>query len=366
MITTQFTRLQSISIPLNQADHTLALQFAQSQPTKEKQKQIYVNTLSVLVVKHYLDILGIQSDFASSNIAQPFQRLTADIADLKVVDPRLGQKGQIECRHLMQDEANIYIPMEAWEDRIAYVFVQFDLSYREGLILGFLPTVSHERIPITQLQSLTQFLEFLYEPQIQWVNFRDWLNHQFAESWTSLEEIVKSSDFKPQLTFRFASAGIHWRAGLQKRIKNLDASINLDSPINDICNIIKTTENEQTLWEAVEILRLIEPEHSATGVRRTHDLQSYLDSPVALTVNIVEKSQQKIAVLLRVDPLGIENTLPPQLTLSLFEGTDQLLKEVITGSLDIRIQLKFIADIGEKFVVKLSLEDKIFTEYFAV
>ena len=63
----------------------------------------------------------------------------------------------------MKDDDNVYVPIDVWEDRIAYIFVQFDNAYKEGVILGFLPTVNQEKISIDQLQSLEQFLDFLWK-----------------------------------------------------------------------------------------------------------------------------------------------------------------------------------------------------------
>lgn len=365
MTTSQMTKLQPITIPLTQEDHAIALKLAQPQPSKDKQKQVYLNVLSVLVVKHYLDILGIKLDFEGSNIYQSFEHLTGDVAALKITDTRLGKQGYLECRHLLKDEANIYIPVEALEERIAYTFVQFDTSYRTGLILGFLPTVSQERVTINQIKPLSELIEFLYEPAVNWLYLRDWLDHKFTNYWLSLEEVIKYPNVSPKLAFRSVP---NLRHGINHLLKNLDAKINLNTPINDLSQLIQTTDNEETRWQAVDILRQIEPDHTATGVRRIYPLQEYLDSPVALMIAIVEKANQQMAVLLRVYPIGEKDTLPPQLTLSLFAGTDELLREIVTRSdlLDNYIQLKFITDLGDKFSVMVSLKNKLAKQYFIV
>ncbi|MEL4894384.1 DUF1822 family protein [Crocosphaera sp. Alani8] len=365
---TDFTNnsLQSVTIPLTQSDHNIALKFAKPQTSKSKQQQVYVNVLSVLVVKHYLEILGIKSDFNKSYVSQDFYHLTGDIADLKLTDSHLGKQGHLECRPLMKEDNNIHIPVDVSQDRIGYIFVQFDDYYREGLILGFLPTIAQEIIPIHQLQSLPQFLEFLY---IKSVKLRDWFEHQFSDSWLSLEETIKLAQLQPQITFQlfpvFRSLPIN---GLQKQLKKLDNNINLDQPINGLVKIIKTTDNEKMFWDAVALLRLLEPSHPDIGIIRIKQLTNYLESPLILMIHVVEKQSQTIAIALQVNSLTADNKLRPHLTLSLFEGSDQLLKEIVTHSqpLDMNIKLKFNAVLGEEFTVKLTLGDKVFSEHFMV
>ena len=75
-----------------------------------------------------------------------------------------------------------------------------------------------------------------------------------------------------------------------------------------------------------------------------------------------------MAIALQISSLSLDNKLPPNLTLSLFEGTDKLLEEIVTHSdpLEMNIKLKLSAVLGEQFTVKLTLEDKVFSEHFIV
>ena len=229
-----------------------------------------------------------------------------------------------------------------------------------------MPTIEQEIIPINRLKSLTNFLDFLY---IKSVNLREWLNHQFSDSWLSLEEMRKSSQIEPQMTFQlfpaFRSLPIN---GLQQQLRKLSDNINLEKPINDMVDIIKTTENEKKFWEAVELLRILEPSHPAMGLSRIKELETYLASPLILMIHIVEKTEETMALALQISSLSLDNKLPPNLTLSLFEGTDKLLEEIVTHSdpLEMNIKLKLSAVLGEQFTVKLTLEDKVFSEHFIV
>ncbi len=363
MNTLQALNLPLITISLTQKDHEIARKIATPQLTKEKQKQVYLNVLSVLTVKHYLDILGIQSDFASSETSTSLNHLAEDIANLKVTDPKLGKQGLLECRYCQEDEINFHIPFEALEDRIAYVFIQFDVFYQQGNILGFLPVVNQKKVSKNQLKSLTELIEFLYEPAINWIYLRDWLNHQFSQASLSLEEVMKTPKVSPKFAFRVAP-----NIGLTKLVDKLGVKINLTSPINDLVKIIQTTHDEEIRWEAIEALRQIDPNHPAIGVRRIYQLQDHLEIPVALMVSLVAINHEQVAILLKVYPIGIENSLPPQLSLSFFEGTDILLEQIVSNSepLDMTIQLKFLANFGEKFTITLSFNQASYTKHFIV
>ena len=168
-----------------------------------------------------------------------------------------------------------------------------------------MPTIEQEIIPINRLKSLTNFLDFLY---IKSVNLREWLNHQFSDSWLSLEEMRKSSQIEPQMTFQlfpaFRSLPIN---GLQQQLRKLSDNINLEKPINDMVDIIKTTENEKKFWEAVELLRILEPSHPAMGLSRIKELETYLASPLILMIHIVEKTEETMAIALQISSLSLDN-----------------------------------------------------------
>lgn len=363
MNTLQALNLPTITISLTQKDHEIARKIATPQLTKEKQKQVYLNVLSVLTVKHYLDILGIQSDLEKGEILDPVSHLTEDISSLLITDPKLGKQGLLECRYCQEDEINFNVPVEALEDRISYVFIQFDSLYQKGVILGFLPVVNQEKVTQNQLKPLTELIECLYEPAINWIYLRNWLDHQFNQAWLSLEEVMKTPKVSPKFAFRVAP-----NRGLNKLANRLGININLTSPINDLVKIIQTTHDQEIRWEAIEALRKIDPNHAAIGVRRIYQLQDHLEIPVALMVSLVAINNEQVAILLKVYPIGIDNYLPPQLSLNFFEGTDNLLKQIVSNSnpLDITIQLKFMANFGEKFTITLSFNQASYTEHFIV
>ena len=115
-----------------------------------------LNTLAVCVVNDYLQMLGIGTELSNSNIWKPAVRLTADIADLEIVGV-----GILECRPVQKPNQTCYIPAEVWSNRIGYVVVQIDKSFREAALLGLSETASIEELPLNKLRPVENLIEHL-------------------------------------------------------------------------------------------------------------------------------------------------------------------------------------------------------------
>ncbi|MGH8001407.1 MAG: DUF1822 family protein, partial [Brasilonema sp.] len=134
-----------------------------------------------------------------------------------------------------------------------------------------------------------------------------------------------------------------------------------------LVNLLQTTQDEEIRWTLAEILWTIDPQHPATKTRRVLDLGMQLAGyAVALMVAILQKPDNTVAVLLRVYPMGNQRYLPPGLQLAgLYENGKPFL-EVQARELDDYIQLKFSAEFGEQFSVRVALENAMITENFLI
>ncbi|HEY9692984.1 MAG TPA: DUF1822 family protein [Oculatellaceae cyanobacterium] len=368
----------TLTFPITETQRQTALKFAQQQYSKQKQSQVYLNTLAVLVTRNYLQILDIATDIEKSYCWNAIERFSLDVADLKITDPYV-KTGHLECRPVKTGDRVAEVPAEVWEDRIGYIFVQFDAECQEGTLLGFLPEVCSEQIPLAQLQSLESFLEFLYQPAINWLRLSDWFDNIFATGWQTLEEVINSHVANPKLAFRLGKVRWDKMRWLQQQLSNFKARSNLNSsailaangdPIPALVQIIETTDNKETLWKAAEMLWEIEPTHPAAGARRIIDLGMQLGgNSIALMVAVLQKLDDTMEVLLRVYPLGTNEFLPPGLKL-IVSDFDNLDKTAEVQSrfqpLDTYIQLKLGAELGKKFTVKVLLDEASFIEYFMI
>jgi Protein of unknown function (DUF1822) len=379
------TEALTISIPLIQADRQTAQQFAQEQPNPEKAKQVYDNAIAVLAVNHYLQLIDIKTDLKASDCWNPAGRLGADIADLML--PGIGR---LECRATHQLEQTCFIPPDASIDRVGYVFVQIDESYREGTLLGYVPESNQSEVWLNQIKPLDDLIDHLaFLEQSRLIHLRQWLNQQFESDWQAVKTVLKTSEAELAVAFR----GKPLKTSSESDIQDLVAQIydstdrtqhsilaerlgnmGIASPeaILALVHLIQTAEDEETRWTAAESLWMIDPANPVAGIRRVADLGMQLAGyKIALMVAIVPKGDAEMAVLLRVYPMG-ESKLPPGLELSLFDEQGNLCFPTIRARgeqepvLDQFMQLKLYGQIGNQFSVMLGIGEASLNKNFVM
>lgn len=336
--------LETITIPITATDHQQAYQFAQQQRTQERSQQVYRNTLAVLVTERCLKMLGIDTDLAASRCWNPLERQLENIADLYV--PSLH--GFLECRALHQSDRKCQVPPEVWTERIGYVMIQLDEPYQEGEILGFVESVSVSEVPRSYLKPLDVLLERLTlelpEPTVQ---LSQWLKRTFESDWQPPKDLL---DMMKGAKILFA------------RVEGHDPV-----PVEDLVNLIQTTQNDEIRWQSAELLWELNPQHPACPVISAKDLGIYLlGYSIVLMVGILPKSDGKMLILMRVYPLEKLSHLPSGLKLIGLDETGNSFFEVESRQQDDYIQFKFTADAGDRFSVRVVLDDASFTEDFVV
>ncbi len=374
------------TIPITKSERQIALTFAQQQPTCEKAQQVYLNTLAVLVVKHCLDVWEIPTDLEVSHSWNPFGRLCADLADLKITG-----LGHLECRPVRTKHQTCYVPPEVLENRIGYVVVQIDEQCQEGTVVGFVQSVTNTVLPFSQLQPLEELLIYLegiveqkenLSPLKPPVLLNQWFNNVFEGAWQSVEDVFGTRS-KFALAFRtLQTKGMELDTPekLQRVLEQLYASHSLgyhrpDSPTlpsnvelkDALVHLLHTTHDEETRWKAAEILWKIDPDNPATGVRRVMDLGIQLAGQhIALMVAILRTPDRRVSVLLRLYPMGEQRYLPLGLQLAVLSEDGNSAYELPSRERDNYIQLKLCAELGERFSVRITSKGASITENFIV
>jgi hypothetical protein len=83
-------------------------------------------------------------------------------------------------------------------------------------------------------------------------------------------------------------------------------------------------------------------------------------------VAILPKPEQKVAVLLRAYPMAGQAYLPSELQLVGLDASGNAFLTTQARRKDDYIQLKFTADLGERFSVRIALESASIVESFVV
>ncbi len=308
--------------------HRLAEQFARQQATPQKGKRVYLNTLAVYAVHSYLKWLQIETNLHQSDSWHSGMQAIFDVADL--VLPGIGK---LECRPILPGETAFYLPLEATENRIGYVGVQFSESLSEVQLLGFAPAVDAilppEQLPkqlqISDFQPLDALIDNIYQRKIQisvlhsetLVNLSQWFQNVFEGAWQNIEELLSP------------------------------AQLSLGSN--------RSTETDSDQTKAV--------------VRRAKSIDLGMQlagHSVALVVELAPETNQRTGIRLRVYPNDDQTYLPPNLQLTVLDDSEKAVLEAKARAKDNWIQLQFYGMPRTRFSVKVALGDAGIRENFVI
>lgn len=102
------------------------------------------------------------------------------------------------------------------------------------------------------------------------------------------------------------------------------------------------------------------------GVKLIEFGSSPANYPVALVVSITPEIDGKVNILLRIYSNDEQKYLPPSLQIIVLDELDDLFLEVKSKENDNWIQLEFLGERGDRFSVKVVLENNSITEYFVI
>jgi Protein of unknown function (DUF1822) len=151
-------------------------------------REIYLNTLSVLIADTYFQMLNFPTNLIRAERWNAAYRLWGGAAELELVG-----LGNIECRTVRAGQATIILPPDTWDDRIGYLFIEIAASEKVAKLLGFLPAVSlrisEAEVIINDLQSIDQMIDYLTDLEnssstsFQTTYLRSWLNNIYRMDW---------------------------------------------------------------------------------------------------------------------------------------------------------------------------------------
>ncbi|MBF2017821.1 MAG: DUF1822 family protein [Rivularia sp. T60_A2020_040] len=265
------------------------------------------------------------------------------------------------------------------------------LSLPVAAYRSYLKSIKFTEAVLEEALQVEQELLFETEKKQSKVNLlSQWLQNTFDSQWQLLLQIPSLAiatrstvDFESNpdeiaiLIKQISEQDEHYKRKAAKRLGEI--AVRNVNAIEALVNLIRNTQDDETLWVAVESLWKINPGNPAAGVRRVKliDLGMQLRSEaVALAVALVPKGASQVGVLLQVYSTDAQTQdiaaskpllhLPPGLKLILLSETGDILREVIARNADVYIQLKFNGERSEKFSVKVALEDASITEDFEI
>ncbi|MBG1243139.1 DUF1822 family protein [Nostoc sp. NZL] len=311
----------ALTLPISQSARITAQQFANQQPNSEKAEQVRLNTLAVWVVNNYLEMMDIPTDLEASDSWNPIMRLCGDVADLEV--PSIGR---LECRPVHRHQQICSIPPETWEERVGYLVVQFDESLQEARLLGFIPSVATETLPLEQLQPLEAFIDHLAQlrqsPVSSLVNLSQWFAGIFETGWQTIESLWNVPELRPAYAFR--------------SIETLE---------------VNTLNQPESITKRAKLIDL--------GIQ-------ILNQPVMLIVEISPEKDQQTSVHLQLHATGNQIYLPPGVHLTVLDSSGAVFLDAQSRKSDNYIQLQFRGEPTEQFSVRVALDNTSITEHFRI
>lgn len=305
----------TLPVPLTLQAHHTALMFYQQHSEAQKAKQVYLNTLAIAAVRSYLSWLGIASDLQASDSWNSALQALADVADLEIP----GQ-GKLECRPVLPGATVCYVAPETWSNRIGYIAVLFDADLQTATLLGFVPSVDTEELPLEQLEPITSLLDIL-KPQKQLetnkelVNLSQWAQGMITKGWHAVEELLEP---QPVLSFRSLEVSSKLKpSGLITRGKTLE--------------LVPRSPSHQ----------------------------------VVLLVGLMPRDSFQVDIVVKLAPPNCVSYLPEDLEIRILDKQGVAVMQAQSRQTDM-LQLNFQGTVGEQFSIELALNDINLVETFVI
>lgn len=327
----------AVPLPITETARAIANQFARNQPSAEKIESVRLNTLAVWVTNDYFQMMGIPTHLESSDSWNPMMRIMSDVADLM-----LPELGQLECRPVRGNASVCQVPPDVWDLRVGYVVVDIEEDLQTAKLLGFVPAVESEELSLSELQPIENLLDHLHELQQASepavaasvapetrplldavVNLGQWLNGTFDAGWQAVEALLSPETLTPAFSFR----------GFEE----------------------ETPSNPETADPRADVRRA-----------RLIDLAVQLGQQQFVLVVEMQVGSQQTDIGLQVHPVGDQPYLQPGVELAVLEPTDEVFMQVQSRQADNYIQLQFSGEPGERFKVRVRMDEAQYIEEFVI
>lgn len=220
---------------------------------------------------------------------------------------------------------------------------------------------------LTQIQQsishLSQWLEALIIPE--WQTFRRMFRQPGMDFRGDSRTEISPEQVRHWVEILQGNSGEGmWKVAAQ----NLrDVTPGNQQVIAALVEVLGKTTNDETRWTVAETLWTLDPENPAGGVRKIKDLGMEINGvSVALMVAVLPKQDNRLAVFIRLYPMGNQLFLPPQIQLRVLEETGEVFLTAEAREQDNFIQLKLGGSRGERFNVEVKLGENQITEGFII
>ncbi len=140
--------------------------------------------------------------------------------------------------------------------------------------------------------------------------------------------------------------------------------IDRQEAIQTLVELIENSQNDETLWIAVDSLRQVAPSHPSAGIRKLKSLD--LGKLVNFAIDIIPKAEDRFDILLQLYPDRSAAYLPSDLTLVLQDEWGNNLREIVAVDDDYCLQLRLSGKLREIFSISVVLDGMESIEDFVI
>ena len=138
----------------------------------------------------------------------------------------------------------------------------------------------------------------------------------------------------------------------------------LQDAIETLVELIQSSQNDETLWIAVDSLRQVAPKHPSAGMRKLKFID--LGEIMNFAIDIIPKGGNQFDILLQLYPDRSAAHLPINLKLILQDEWGNNLREIVAGNDDYCLQLKLSGGLREIFSISVKLDNMESIEDFVI
>lgn len=317
-----------LPIPINTRSRQQAEAFARAASATEA-KAVYERAIATLAVQHYLRLVDV-----------PHWLETEPSGPVLFVEEL---NGHIACCAVSANADKCTIPEADRTQRKGYLFVELSEPFYQASILGFVPTLSVNQLPLSYLQPLSAFIESLDTPVTRpAISIPDWAKG-LIDGWQTLHEL--SPALQPAV-----SPAIAMRSLQPDPLQLGQSQLGKPESPTALIEVLNTTTDDVARWQAAEKLAKANPPEASgapASLSITHPIfQAKLLADelnglsVALLVGVVVKPDRTFLVGCRLYGVGDRTALPDNLSLhgieeSSVEGSSvETKEESAAGSVD--------------------------------
>lgn len=181
-----------------------------------------------------------------------------------------------------------------------------------------------------------------------------------------------------KLSGTFSQGGVVFAGGVHEKVAQLysnqaaESGLGKDlSSISDsdaLAYLIQSTGDEGIRRQAIDLLLEVEPSHTLFSAVREKDLSIHIENhSIVLRVMLIPKVDRRFSVLARVYATGSQRFLPEGLELTvLSERGDKIAPDIVARAHDDWLDRPLGMDSGDRFSIRITLDESVVTESFTV